>query len=39
MAAMYKQRLLHHAIADKAAIAAPVERKNTIRDHVYVRFG
>src|SRR5215469_12251134 len=39
MAAMYNQRLLHHAIADNAAIAAPVERKNIIRDHACdVRF-
>jgi hypothetical protein len=37
---MYKQRLLHHAIADKAAIAAPVERKDITRDHIFdVRFG
>src|SRR5215472_5107332 len=33
MAAMYNQRLLHHAIADNAAIAAPVERKDIVRDH------
>ena len=30
---MYNQRLLHHAIADNAAIAAPVERKDIVRDH------
>ena len=32
MAAMYKKRLLEHTIADDAAIAAPVERKDTTRD-------
>ena len=30
---MYKQRLFHHAIADNAAIAATVERKNIGREH------
>jgi hypothetical protein len=30
---MYKQRLLYHTIADNAAIAAPVERKDIVRDH------
>jgi len=40
MAAMYKQRLLDHAIADNAAIAAPVQRKNITRDHACdVSFG
>lgn len=33
MAAMYKQRLLQHTIADIAAIAAPVERKDATRNH------
>ena len=36
MAAMYKQRLLYHTIADNAAIAAPVERKDIARDHACV---
>jgi hypothetical protein len=30
---MYEQRLLNHTIADNAAIAAPVERKDIARDH------
>ena len=30
---MYKQRLLDHTIADNAATAAPVERKDISRDH------
>jgi hypothetical protein len=33
MAAMYKQRSLCHTIADNAAIAPPVERKDIARDH------
>ena len=33
MAAMYKQRLFDHAIADNAASAAPVERKDIPGDH------
>ena len=33
MAAMYEQRLPYHTIADNAAIAAPVERKDITRDH------
>jgi hypothetical protein len=33
MAAMYKQRLLQHTIADNAAIAAPVEWKDLTRNH------
>lgn len=34
MTAMYNERLLFHTIADDAAIATPIERKNIARDHV-----
>ena len=33
MAAVYKQRLPYHTIADRTAIAAPVERKDIACDH------
>ena len=40
MAAMYKQRLPYHTIADNAAIAAPIERKDITCDHdCYVCIG
>src|SRR3984957_20843696 len=35
MATVHKQRSRLHAVADKAAVAAPVERKCATHDHAY----